>query len=113
MLRLIKFSLHECDACQRMAEFDSSVAAELGLDFVDVDMRDPGPHRADRLALLHRHPLRNELSLPAYLLIEDIDGEAVVHGETNGAMSKESFRVHLEHQIKQAKPAELQSLKQG
>jgi hypothetical protein len=39
MRTLMKFSTHDCPACQEMAGFDAAVAAELGFAFVDIDMK--------------------------------------------------------------------------
>lgn len=102
MLTLIKYSTHECPACQRMAVFDAAVAQELGMDFIDVDMRDPASYRPYRSLLLSQHPLKRELALPAYLLIEDLNTSCVVRGELVGAMPRQSFQSELSMMAKTA-----------
>lgn len=96
-----------------MAEFDSTVATELGLDFVDVDMRDPESYRPYRPILLRQHPLKTELALPAYLLVNDADGECVIHAEINGAMPRDRFRALVVTQVKHVEQAQPPALGSG
>jgi hypothetical protein len=103
MLTLIKFSTKDCPACQHMAGFDATVASEMGADFIDVDMRDPASYRPYRPILLGQHPLKHELGLPAYLLVEDINKECVVRAEIEGAMPRERFQAELKALIETAK----------
>jgi hypothetical protein len=89
-----------------MSVFDSAVATGLGLDFVDVDMTDPEAYRPYRPILLRQHPLKTELSLPAYLLVDDGDGRCSVRAEINGAMPQEQFRVLIATQMTPVAPAQ-------
>jgi hypothetical protein len=45
MRTLMKFSTHDCPACQEMAGFDASVVAELGFSFVDINMKNIESYR--------------------------------------------------------------------
>lgn len=96
MLTLLKFSTHDCPACQSMVGIDARVTAELGLDFIDVDLRNPETYRKYRSILLRQHPLKSTLSLPCYLLVSDPEGEAQIHGEIVGAMPEQEFRSRLQ-----------------
>lgn len=60
MLTLLKYSTHDCSICQAAAAYDSRIANELGLAFVDVNLRDPDIYRRFRLVLLHQYPLKKE-----------------------------------------------------
>jgi hypothetical protein len=100
MLTLLKFSTHDCHACQSMASIDSKVAAELGLAFVDVDMRDTELYRRFRHVLLRQHPGKSAVALPSYFLMSDQEGDAQVHAELVGAMPEPEFRSHLESLIR-------------
>jgi hypothetical protein len=89
---LIKFSTHDCSACQFMSGFDERVAEEMGLAFLDVNMKNPTTYRAYRRFLLSHHPGTHEISLPTYLLVRDPEGDFSVCGEIVGAMQEEVFR---------------------
>lgn len=96
MLALLKFSTHDCHACQSMAAIDAMVAAELDLAFVDVDLRNPEVYRHYRPILLRQHPLKGTLALPSYLLVSDPEGQAQIHAEIVGAMPEQDFRSRLQ-----------------
>lgn len=81
MLTLLKYSTHDCPNCQAAATYDSRIAKELGLAFVDVDLRDPDINGRFRLVLLHQYPLKKELKVPTYILTDDPEGTFTVHGE--------------------------------
>jgi hypothetical protein len=104
MLTLLKFSTHDCHACQSMAAIDAKVAAELGLGFVDVDMRDPEIYGRHRHLLLRQHPMKHVVALPSYFLVSDPEGEARIHSEFVGAMPEQEFRSRLEALIREATP---------
>lgn len=95
MLTLLKFSTHDCQACQSMVGIDSRVAAGMGLAFIDVDLRNPETYRTYRPILLRQHPLKSGLALPSYLLVSDLEGDAEVQGEIVGAMPEQEFRTCL------------------
>lgn len=101
MLTLLKYSTHDCHACQSMAAIDSKVATELGLAFVDVDLRSPEIYKRYRRILLEQHPLKSALALPCYLLVGDPEGRAVIHAEIVGAMPEQEFRSRLQALIRE------------
>ena len=94
-LALLKFSTQDCPACQFMHGFDARVAAELGLTFIDVDMKHPPSYTPYRRILLHQHPNKRKMALPAYLLVQDPEGNFQVLAELIGAMQEEQFRSRL------------------
>lgn len=94
-LTLLKYSTHDCPACQGMASFDASVAMSMGLSFVDVDMKSPEIYGHYRKILLQQYPLKRELGLPTYLLVENPEGEFVFHGEIFSGMPEPAFRDKL------------------
>lgn len=96
MLALVKFSSHDCSACEFMAGFDSRMATDMGLEFIDVNMKNLQSYRHYRRILLQQHPLRRELELPTYFLVLDPDGDFHVQGEIVGSMTQENFRQRLE-----------------
>jgi hypothetical protein len=112
MLTLLKFSTHDCQACQRMRAIDSRVASELGLAFVDVDLRHPEIYGRYRQILLRQHPLKSTLALPSYLLVSDPDGDAIIHTELVGSMPESEFRSQLQALIP-AQAAGSSALPQG
>ena len=99
MLTLLKFSTHDCPACQSMVGIDARVAAGLGLKFIDVDLRNPDSYRHYRPILLRQHPLKSEVALPSYLLVSDLEGDAQVHGEIVGAMPEQEFLSRIQDLI--------------
>lgn len=101
MLTLLKYSTHECSICQAMAAYDGKVAHALGLDFVDVDLRSTDIYRRYRAALLQQHPMKQELRLPTYLLVEDPEGKPLVYGEISGGLPEELFRSRLKDIMRQ------------
>ena len=94
-LSLLKFSTQDCPACQGMAAFDSSVATSMNLTFVDVDMKSPAVYGRYRRILLEEYPLKRELGLPTYLLVENPEGAFAVHGELSGGLPEPEFREKL------------------
>lgn len=95
-LTVLKFSTHDCQACESMIGIDSRVAFEMGLAFIDVDLRDPETYRKYRPILLRQHPFKSGLALPSYLLVGDLDGDAAVHGEIVGAIPEQEFRACIQ-----------------
>jgi hypothetical protein len=104
MSSLLKFGTHDCPLCRQMADFDSTVATSLGLSFVDVDMKDPQIYRRFRKVLLQLYPLKRELQLPTYLLVDDPEGAFTIHGEVVGPCSKAEFEARLQ-ELLQPPPA--------
>jgi hypothetical protein len=96
MFSLLKFGTHDCPLCQQMADFDARVATALGLDFVNVDMKDPQVYGRYRKVLLQQYPLKRELHLPTYLLVEDPEGASSFHGEVVGPCSEDEFEARLQ-----------------
>jgi hypothetical protein len=91
----MKFSTHDCPSCAEMAGFDASVAAELGLSFLDVDMRNVDSYKLYRKYLLYHRSGRRTIALPTYILVDMQDDEFSVHGELMGLMSLDRFRCSL------------------
>ena len=102
MRTLIKFSNHDCPACQEMAGFDAAVAAELGFSFVDIDMKNIESYRVYRKYLLYHRSARKEIALPTYILVDLHGDNFAVHGELTGSMSRRRFRVSLEGMLQQS-----------
>lgn len=94
-LTLLKYSTHDCPACQAMAPFDVQVATAMGLAFVDVDLKSPEIYGRYRKILLQQYPLKRELGLPTYLLVEQPEGAFAIHGEISGGMPEPAFRDKL------------------
>jgi hypothetical protein len=78
-----------------MAGFDASVAAELGLCFLDVNMRNIDSYKLYRKYLLYHRSGRRTIALPTYILVETQGDEFSVHGELMGLMSLDRFRCSL------------------
>lgn len=78
-----------------MAGFDHTVAEALGLDFIDVNMKDPDSYQPYRDLLLSQYPGKRDLSLPTYLLARGQDGGVSVQADLVGAMEEEVFRSRL------------------
>ncbi len=94
-LTLLKYSTHDCPACQGMAPFDARVATSMGLSFVDVDLKSPEVYGRYRKILLQQYPLKRELGLPTYLLVENPEVAFAIHGEIAGGMPEPAFRDRL------------------
>lgn len=99
MLTLLKYGTHECSICHAMADYDSRIAKELGLGFVEVDLMAPEIYRRYRAVLLHQHPLKQELRIPAYVLVEEPEGSFRIHGEISGDIPEDRFRALLQELI--------------
>ncbi|WP_087067554.1 hypothetical protein [Cyanobium sp. NIES-981] len=95
-LDLLKYSTHDCSVCRSMGEFDARVAAELGLSYVDVDLKDPVVYGRYRKILLTRFPYKRSLALPTYLLVADPLGEFSILGEVIGGLPEPGFRQALQ-----------------
>jgi hypothetical protein len=102
MLTLLKYSTHDCSICQRMATFDAKVADDLGLAFVDVDMKNPLIYGRYRKILLHHYPLKQNLGLPTYLLVESPEGDFSIHGEIAGGLPEDRFQARLQELLRES-----------
>ncbi len=92
----MKFSTHDCPACQEMAGFDAAVAAGLGFSFDDIDMKNIESYRVDRKYLLYRRSARRTIALPTYILVDLHGDDFAFHGELTGSMLRDRFRASLE-----------------
>ena len=92
----MRFSTHDCPACQEMAGFDASVAAELGFSFVDIDMKNIESYRVYRKYFLYHRSARREIALPTCILADLHSDNFTVHGELTGLMPRDRFRASLE-----------------
>jgi len=79
-----------------MAEYDSEVAKEKGLPFLEVNVNDADIYKKYRHILLHQFPMKRELKYPTYLLVENPQGDFVVQGEIVGSCSREEFSDRLD-----------------
>jgi hypothetical protein len=61
---VIKFSSEDCGLCHKMSFYDQKVAAELGLEFVDVKMQDTATYRKYRKILLAQYPDKEGMGWP-------------------------------------------------
>ncbi|MFQ6540096.1 MULTISPECIES: thioredoxin family protein [Aphanothece] len=95
-LFLLKYSTHDCSVCRSMSAFDAKVAGDLGLSFVDVDLRNPEVYRRYRKILLTRFPYKQSLALPTYLLVDEPSGDFSILGEVIGGMPEQVFRDGLQ-----------------
>ncbi len=87
----MKFSTHDCPACEEMAGFDAAVAAELGFSFVDIDMKNIDSYRVYRKYLLYGRSARREIALPTYSLVDLHGNDFAVHGELTDSMPQDRF----------------------
>ena len=92
---LIKFSSEDCGTCHRMSFFDSKVAGELGVEFVNVKLQDTLVYRRYRHILLKQYPTKEGMGWPTYLLVNDPDGDFEIIGELKGGIEKGDFRERL------------------
>ncbi len=92
---LIKFSSEDCGTCHRMSFFDSKVAKELGLEFVNVKLQDTVIYRKYRSILLKQYPTKEGMGWPTYLLVSNPDADFEIIGEMKGGISKGEFREKL------------------
>ncbi|MGB5136589.1 MAG: thioredoxin family protein [Prochlorococcaceae cyanobacterium] len=102
MLTLLKYSTPECPICQTMSAFDAKVAEELGLTYLVVNLRSPDIYRRYREVLLRQYPLKRELKLPTYILVDDPEGEFTIHGDISGGLPESMFRSRLQELMSSA-----------
>jgi hypothetical protein len=101
----MRFSTHDCPACQEMAGFDASVAAELGFSFVDINMKNIESYRVYRKYLLYHRAGRRDIALPTYILVDLHGDDFAVYGELTGSLPRDCFRASLEDMVKQSELA--------
>tara|TARA_B100001029_G_scaffold170203_1_gene165806 strand:+ start:407 stop:676 length:270 start_codon:yes stop_codon:yes gene_type:complete len=78
-----------------MSFFDSKVANELGIDFINVKLQDTLVYRKYRAILLKQYPTKEGMGWPTYLLVKDPDGVFTIIGELKGGIAKGDFRERL------------------
>ena len=93
---LIKFSSTECGICHKMSFFDSKVAEELSLQFIDVKMQDGKTYRQYRNILISQYPDKSGMGWPTYFICDEPEGEFTVLGEVKGGHMKGAFRKRLQ-----------------
>jgi hypothetical protein len=95
-LTVIKFSSEDCGICHKMAFYDQKVAAELGLEFIDVKMQDTATYRKYRKILLAQYPDKSEMGWPTYIICNSPEEEFEIVGEVKGGHPKGEFRTRLQ-----------------
>ena len=94
-LSLIKFSSEDCGTCHKMSHYDSKVAGELGLGFINVMMQDVEAYRKYRHILLEKYPKKEGVGWPTDLLVSEPNSNYQIIGEVKGGMPKGEFRNRL------------------
>ena len=93
---LVKFSSDDCGTCHSMSRYDSTVAKQLGSEFVSVMLQDTEVYRRYRKVLLTQYPNKEGMGWPTYLLVDEPEGAFTIHGELKGGMPKGDFRAKLQ-----------------
>ncbi|MGP1381990.1 MAG: thioredoxin family protein [Thainema sp.] len=94
---VIKFSSEDCGICHKMSFYDEKVAAELGMDFINVKMQDTATYRKYRQILLAQYPDKSAMGWPTYLVCEEPESdEFQILGEVKGGHPKGEFRSRLQ-----------------
>ena len=96
---LIKFSSEDCGTCHRMSFFDSKVADEFGVKFINVKLQDTLLYRKYRPILLKQYPNKEGMGWPTYLLVSEPEAEFTIIGELKGGIAKGEFRERLKKLI--------------
>tara|TARA_Y100001968_G_C18868414_1_gene486015 strand:+ start:199 stop:453 length:255 start_codon:yes stop_codon:yes gene_type:complete len=78
-----------------MSFFDSKVASELGIEFINVKLQDTVVYRKYRSILLKQYPTKEGMGWPTYLLVKDPEGDFEIIGELKGGIEKGDFRERL------------------
>ena len=94
-LTVLKFSSEDCGTCHKMSNYDSKVAEELGLEFVNIKLQDTNVYRKYRKFLLEKYPNKDGMGWPTYLMVKDILSDYIIIGEIKGGMPKGDFRKRL------------------
>ncbi len=98
-LSLIKFSSEDCGTCHRMSHYDSKIAEELGLTFINVMLQDTDTYKKYRKILLKQYPNKQGMGWPTYLAVSNPENEFEIVGELKGGMAKGDFRERLKKLI--------------
>ncbi len=93
---VIKFSSENCGTCHRMAFYDSKVAEELGLRFINVKMQDTATYRQYRQILLAQYPDKTDMGWPTYIICDAPDAEFQIIGEVKGGHPRGEFKTRLQ-----------------
>ncbi len=86
-----------------MSFYDQKVAAELGLNFIDVKMQDTATYRKYRHILLTQYPNKADMGWPTYLICDDPEGNFKILGEVKGGHPKGEFRTRLQDFVGESK----------
>jgi len=78
-----------------MSFFDSKVANELGIEFINVKLQDTLIYRKYRRILLKQYPTKEGMGWPTYLLVNNPDADFEIVGELKGGIAKGDFRERL------------------
>tara|TARA_B100000700_G_C14864586_1_gene770307 strand:+ start:169 stop:477 length:309 start_codon:yes stop_codon:yes gene_type:complete len=97
---LVKFSSADCGTCHRMSFFDSKVAKEMGINFINVKLQDTLVYRKYRPILLKKYPTKEGMGWPTYLLVTNPESDFEIIGELKGGIAKGEFRSRLTNLIK-------------
>ncbi|MCB9538125.1 MAG: thioredoxin family protein [Myxococcales bacterium] len=89
---MLKFSSEDCGVCFQMARFDHKIAAELGMDFVEVKLQDAATYRKYRKILMQQVPDKADMGWPTYIAVDDPEGDFAVLGMVKGGHHKGAFR---------------------
>tara|TARA_R100000458_G_scaffold38340_1_gene35873 strand:- start:2425 stop:3198 length:774 start_codon:yes stop_codon:yes gene_type:complete len=91
-MEIIKFYDESCGICHKMSHYDSKIANELGLGFVNVSMQDRPAYRKYRDILSSQYPkkggVHEGMGYPTYFIMKDKE----LLGTILGGMDKGTFR---------------------
>jgi len=94
-MEVLKFSDMDCGICHKMSNYDSRVATELGLGFVQVIIQDRPVYRKYRAVFCAQYPkvagIHEGAGWPTYFVMSD---DKLI-GEIKGGMDKGEFRQRL------------------
>ncbi|WP_017326533.1 hypothetical protein [Synechococcus sp. PCC 7336] len=79
-----------------MSHFDSKVAGELGLRFIDVKLQDGKTYRQYRDILISQYPDKASMGWPTYFVCDNPEGEFDILGEIKGGHMKGEFRKRVQ-----------------
>tara|TARA_Y100001968_G_scaffold280482_1_gene276976 strand:+ start:48 stop:356 length:309 start_codon:yes stop_codon:yes gene_type:complete len=96
---LVKFSSEDCGTCHRMSFFDSKVAEEMGINFINVKLQDTLVYRKYRPILLKKYPTKEGMGWPTYILVTNPESDFEIIGELKGGIAKGEFRNRLKNLI--------------
>ncbi|MGK7906679.1 MAG: hypothetical protein AB4040_05540 [Synechococcus sp.] len=88
-----------------MSFFDSKVADEMGLRFIDVKLQDGKTYRKYRDILISQYPDKSSMGWPTYFVCDDPEGDFHILGEIRGGHMKGEFRKKMQQVLEGATPA--------